>query len=159
MKYEMKCVAAFHEKMGISPPVDLAKWEPSPEAVKILEKTVKQSEKLAKELLDVQDDACIRVHLIVEEGVHELAKALLEKDRVLVLDALSDLLYVLAGAAVVFDMPLEDGFNEVHNSNMTKMKMPSDPDARRLRDKGPNYKPADLKRVLDMHDKRKALRS
>lgn len=92
----------------------------------------------------------VRLHLIAEEGVAELALALGERDRVKVTDALADLLYVTLGAANTWDVPLAEAFDEVHRSNMTKaVRRPGDT---RLRDKGDSYSPADLARVVREHD-------
>lgn len=92
----------------------------------------------------------IRVHLIGEEGVAELALALAEKDKVRVADALADLLYVTLGAAIVYGIPLKEVFEEVHKSNMTKDVRDSRDS--RIRNKGANYKPADIQAVLNRYE-------
>lgn len=60
-----------------------------------------------------------RVHLILEE-TRELVEALLCQDRVATADALTDLLYVVVGSFVTWDMPMDRLFDEVHRSNMSK---------------------------------------
>lgn len=87
----------------------------------------------------------IRVHLIAEE-LGELSLALAEGDRVKVADALGDLAYVVLGAAVTYGIPLQEVFEEIHESNMTKaVRQQGDT---RLRDKGNSYVPPDVARVL-----------
>jgi len=90
----------------------------------------------------------LRSHLILEE-TSELLDAMSIGDELRALDALADLLYVLIGTAVTLDLPLPEAFVEVHRSNMTKQKQADDPDAARVRSKGPNYSPPDLKSILD----------
>lgn len=93
------------------------------------------------------DHRALRAHLIVEE-VGEALQALAEGDEERLLDALADLQYVTQGTAVTYDLPLEEAFTEVHRSNMTKEPQISDPDRARVRAKGPNYSPPDLRSVL-----------
>lgn len=88
----------------------------------------------------------VRVHLIAEEGVAELALAIANRDRVGIADALGDLAYVLFGAAVTYGIPLQEVFEEIHRSNMTKaVRKEGDT---RLRDKGASYIPADVAGTL-----------
>ncbi len=64
---------------------------------------------------------------------------------------LADLLYVVYGTAVSFGLPLEEVFNEVHKSNMSKLDEDGKPiyrdDGKVL--KGPNYKEPDLGKYFD----------
>ena len=62
----------------------------------------------------------LRYELIREE-LEELKEAMDEKDIVGVADALSDLLYVVYGAGHSFGIDLDNCFNEVHRSNMSKL--------------------------------------
>ncbi len=59
---------------------------------------------------------------------------------------LADLLYVVFGAAVTFGIPIQEVFNRVHTSNMSKLGEDGKPiyreDGKVL--KGPNYKEPDL---------------
>lgn len=87
----------------------------------------------------------VRVHLIGEENA-EFALALAEKDPIKVADALGDLTYVVFGAAVVYGIPLQEVFEEIHFSNMTKAVR--HPDDTRLRDKGESYRPANIPDAL-----------
>jgi hypothetical protein len=61
----------------------------------------------------------LRVKLIDEE-FNELKKALQDKNMCEVIDALSDILYVVYGAGHAFGINLDESFNIVHESNMTK---------------------------------------
>jgi hypothetical protein len=94
-----------------------------------------------------KDPRFMRAHLHLEE-LDELHDAMSAADEVLVLDALADLMYVVVGTAVTFDLPLPEAFTAVHESNMTKEAQEDDPDRDRVRIKGPGYKAPDLAGVL-----------
>ena len=68
-----------------------------------------------------KDRAILRVKLLKEE-LAELEKALDEEDLVEVFDAFLDLQYVLTGAVHEFGLgfAFKEGFEAVHESNMTK---------------------------------------
>ena len=68
-----------------------------------------------------EDRATLRVSLLQEE-INELKEAIANNDLVEVLDAFLDIQYVLSGAILEFGMQdvFNDGFNEVHRSNMSK---------------------------------------
>jgi hypothetical protein len=89
---------------------------------------------------------------LLEEELRELGEALEERDPVAVLDALTDLQYVLDGAylALGFHAYKGDALLEVHRSNMSKLGENGRPiyreDGKIL--KGPNYSPPDLAAVL-----------
>lgn len=93
----------------------------------------------------------LRVELIREE-LTELQEAIDANDIVEVADALTDLLYVVYGAGLAFGIDLDACFEEVHDSNMSKL-MP-DGTVKRREDgkvlKGPNFFQPDLKKVLDI---------
>jgi NTP pyrophosphatase (non-canonical NTP hydrolase) len=91
----------------------------------------------------------VRSHLIAEE-LGELILAIADNNRVNIADALGDLLYVVIGAALVYNIPLREVFHEIHHSNMSKKT--KDPNDERLRDKGPDYRPPDIKRIIDDYD-------
>jgi predicted HAD superfamily Cof-like phosphohydrolase len=90
----------------------------------------------------------LRAHLMIEE-LAEVVEALSEADELKLLDGLADLLYVLLGTCAIYNLPIQEAFEEVHRSNMTKEKQPDDPSAARVRKKGPNYSPPDLEKVLN----------
>jgi predicted HAD superfamily Cof-like phosphohydrolase len=93
--------------------------------------------------------AKLRYELIREEQ-EELDEAIRYKDIVDVADALTDLLYVVYGAGHSFGIDLDKCFEEVHNSNMSKLGEDGRPiyreDGKVL--KGPNYFKPDLEKVL-----------
>lgn len=64
---------------------------------------------------------------------------------------LSDLLYVLLGAAIAWGLPLDQAFRQVHMSNMSKLGPDGEPvrrgDGKIL--KGPNYFEPNLERLFD----------
>ena len=58
---------------------------------------------------------------IFEEEAEELRTAFEDKDEVEFLDALGDVLVTLFGLAQATGMPIIEGFNIVHESNMSKL--------------------------------------
>jgi len=58
---------------------------------------------------------------LIEEEVDELKEAVTNKDFVEVLDALSDILYVVYGAFTAFGVDADKAFHLVHESNMSKL--------------------------------------
>lgn len=92
----------------------------------------------------------LRYELIREELIDELLPALESNDIVGVADALTDILYVVYGAAHTFGINIDETFLEVHRSNMSKLGADGKPifreDGKVL--KGPNYTPPDLRKIL-----------
>ena len=92
----------------------------------------------------------LRVDLIKEE-LEELSEAMKNKDLLEVADALTDILYVTYGAGHAFGIDLDKCFNEVQNSNMSKLDSYGKPiynsDGKVL--KGPNYFKPDLKKFVN----------
>ncbi len=91
----------------------------------------------------------MRLQLMVEE-LGEVANALGLVDEVGLLDGLSDLTYVVVGTAVAYDMPLSQGFDEVHRSNMTK-DFKNDDHAFGKKGKGANFSQPDLKGIIERY--------
>ena len=93
--------------------------------------------------------AMLRLKLILEE-YEELETAVEEQHLVGIADALTDILYVTYGAGHAFGINLDECFEEVHESNMSKLG----PDGKPIyRDdgkvmKGPDYREPDLRKVL-----------
>ena len=82
----------------------------------------------------------LRIELIKEE-LNELQEAMKNNDLLEVADALTDILYVTYGAGHAFGIDLDKCFNEVQNSNMSKLDENGKPiynDAGKVM-KGPNY--------------------
>ena len=87
----------------------------------------------------------LRYELIREE-LEELKEALDNKDIKEVADALADILYVTYGAGHAFGIDLDKCFEEVQNSNMSKLGSDGKPiynDMGKVM-KGPNYFKPDL---------------
>ena len=92
----------------------------------------------------------LRIDLIKEE-LEELNEAMKNKDLLEVADALTDILYVTYGAGHAFGIDLDKCFNEVQNSNMSKLDSNGKPiynnDGKVM--KGPNYFKPDLKKFVN----------
>ena len=92
----------------------------------------------------------LRLDLIKEE-LSELTEAMNNKDLLEVADALTDILYVTYGAGHAFGIDLDKCFEEVQNSNMSKL----DEDGKPIYNehgkvmKGPNYFKPDLSKFVN----------
>ena len=112
--------------------------------MKTFGQNVKQSSSFSSEKINA-----LRVSLIKEE-LDELIEAMNKKDLVEVADALTDILYVTYGAGHAFGINLDDCFEEVQSSNMSKL----DKDGRPIYNdkgkvmKGPNYFKPDLSKFI-----------
>ena len=83
---------------------------------------------------------------LIEEELNELKEAMDKKDIKEVADALTDILYVTYGAGHAFGIDLDKCFEEVQNSNMSKLGSNGKPiynDKGKVM-KGPNYFKPDL---------------
>ena len=93
----------------------------------------------------------LRIDLIKEE-LEELTEAMNKKDLLEVADALTDILYVTYGAGQAFGIDLDKCFDEVQNSNMSKLDEDGKPiynDAGKVM-KGPNYFKPDLSKFVSL---------
>tara|TARA_B110000238_G_scaffold175300_1_gene195555 strand:+ start:60 stop:431 length:372 start_codon:yes stop_codon:yes gene_type:complete len=91
----------------------------------------------------------LRLDLIKEE-LDELKEAINNNDLLEVADALTDILYVTYGAGHAFGIDLDSCFQEVQNSNMSKLGESGKPiynDAGKVM-KGPNYYKPDLSKFI-----------
>ena len=68
----------------------------------------------------------LRIDLIKEE-LEELVEAMNNSDLLEVADALTDILYVTYGAGHAFGIDLDKCFDEVQNSNMSKLDLNGEP--------------------------------
>ena len=87
----------------------------------------------------------LRIDLIKEE-LDELQEAMKNNDLLEVADALTDILYVTYGAGHAFGIDLDKCFDEVQNSNMSKLGENGEPiynESGKVM-KGPNYFKPDL---------------
>ena len=118
------------------------------EKVKIFMKTFGQEVK-SKSSLSSDKINGLRLSLIQEE-LDELNKAIQDKDIVEVADALTDILYVTYGAGHAFGIDLDQCFNEVQNSNMSKLGDDGKPiyNENGKVMKGPNYFKPDLSKYI-----------
>ena len=91
----------------------------------------------------------LRLDLIKEE-LSELKEAMNNKDLLEVADALTDILYVTYGAGHAFGINLDKCFEEVQNSNMSKLDENGKPiyNEHGKVMKGPNYFKPDLSKFL-----------
>jgi predicted HAD superfamily Cof-like phosphohydrolase len=92
----------------------------------------------------------LRIDLIKEE-LEELTEAMQKKDLLEVADALTDILYVTYGAGHAFGINLDACFNEVQNSNMSKLGKDGKPiynESGKVM-KGPNYFKPDFSKILN----------
>ena len=109
------------------------------ESVKKFMKTFGQE---IKEKAGFPDDkiTSLRYELIQEE-LDELKEAIDRKDIKEVADALTDILYVTYGAGHAFGINLDKCFEEVQNSNMSKLDLNGKPiyNEKGKVMKGPNY--------------------
>ena len=91
----------------------------------------------------------LRYELIKEE-LEELYQAIKDKDLKEIADALTDILYVTYGAGHAFGIDLDKCFNEVQQSNMSKLDFDGTPiyNVNGKVMKGPNYFKPDLNKFL-----------
>ena len=87
---------------------------------------------------------------LIQEELDELREAIDSKDMKEVADALTDILYVTYGAGHAFGINLDKCFEEVQNSNMSKLGLDGKPifnDKGKVM-KGPNYFKPDLNKFI-----------
>ena len=119
------------------------------EKVGIFMKTFGQEVKTTSELAEDKINK-LRVSLI-EEELDELKAAIKDNDIKEVADALTDILYVTYGAGHAFGINLDKCFEEVQNSNMSKLGSDGKPiynDSGKVM-KGPNYFKPDLSKFIN----------
>ena len=94
----------------------------------------------------------LRIDLIKEE-LDELQEAMKNNDLLEVADALTDILYVTYGAGHAFGIDLDKCFDEVQNSNMSKLGENGEPiynDSGKVM-KGPNYFKPNLSKFVSKY--------
>ena len=119
--------------------------------VELFQKTFKQNVSEKPTLTNLHKSS-LRHLLMMEESLEYLT-ACAQKDPVEIADALGDMLYVLCGTILEHGMQnkIEEVFNEIHCSNMSKLDENGDPifreDGKIL--KGKNYFKPNIKKILD----------
>lgn len=126
------------------------------EMVQVFHETYGLPVKSAPDISDEKTNA-LRINLLAEE-VEELKEALEAGDIVEVLDALTDIQYVLDGAYLSFGLHgvKQAAFDEVQSSNMSKLGEDGKPivrpeDGKIL--KGPNFFQPNLAQFIEDEDK------
>ena len=119
------------------------------EKVKLFMDTYGQEVKDKAEFSDAKTNK-LRIDLIKEE-LEELTQAMNEKNLLEVADALTDILYVTYGAGHAFGIDLDKCFDEVQNSNMSKLGEDGKPIYNETGKvmKGPNYFKPDLLKFIN----------
>ncbi|MFK8301565.1 hypothetical protein ACI75Y_01530 [Capnocytophaga stomatis] len=127
MQNKLKSVAEFHKAFGLG-----MSQEP----------TINLREEITN----------LRFRLMAEEN-EEYLEAVKSKNMVEVADALGDMLYILCGTIIEHGMQhkIEEVFNEIHRSNMSKLDENGKPiyreDGKVM--KGANYFKPDIARILE----------
>ncbi len=88
---------------------------------------------------------------LIKEELEEFNEAIKDKDMTEIADALTDILYVTYGAGHAFGIDLDECFNEVQKSNMSKIGVNGKPiynESGKVM-KGPNYFKPDLSKFLN----------
>ena len=119
------------------------------EKVRLFMKTYGQEVKDKAGFSDAKTNK-LRIDLIKEE-LEELNDAMQDENLLEVADALTDILYVTYGAGHAFGIDLDKCFEEVQNSNMSKLGEDGKPiynEAGKVM-KGPNYFKPDLSKYLN----------
>ena len=119
------------------------------EKVKLFMETYGQEVKNKAEFSDAKTNK-LRIDLIKEE-LEELTEAMNDKNLLEVADALTDILYVTYGAGHAFGIDLDKCFDEVQNSNMSKLGEDGKPiynESGKVM-KGPNYFKPDLLKFIN----------
>ena len=106
-----------------------------------------------KEKAEFPENKIVQLRIdLIEEELNELKEAIKNKDIVEVADALTDILYVTYGAGHSFGVNLDECFDEVQRSNMSKLGEDGNPiynDSGKVM-KGPNYFAPNLKKIVNL---------
>jgi len=151
MKTAYNMVKEFHKKYGFLTDAPIYVKPELKEMYAVIGKMLLGlSSSLEQQAVELQanenDPTLYRIHLMLEE-LGELIEAFASGDVVAVFDGLCDLNYVTVGFGVTYNLPLAEGFAEVHRSNMTKALR--NESGERMRAKGENYSPPDLNSILE----------
>lgn len=94
---------------------------------------------------DISD---LRIKLVEEEwlGPGELYESIVAGDLVGIADGIADMIYVLLGMAVTYGIDMEPVWNEVHATNMDKLRGPKRADGKQLKPEG--WEPPDIDQII-----------
>jgi len=122
----------------------MTNFEKVGEFMKTFGQEVKSKSSLSSDKINI-----LRINLI-EEELDELKQAINQKNLIEVADALTDILYVTYGAGHAFGINLDKCFEEVQNSNMSKLGDDGKPiySEKGKVLKGPNYFKPNLSNLL-----------
>ena len=122
----------------------MTNFEKVGEFMKTFGQEVKSKSSLSSDKINI-----LRISLI-EEELDELKQAINQKNLLEVADALTDILYVTYGAGHAFGINLDKCFEEVQNSNMSKLGDDGKPiySEKGKVLKGPNYFKPNLSNLL-----------
>lgn len=103
---------------------------------------------------ELRDKKIARLRIgLLDEELNEYKEAVYTDNLIEIADSLADLLYVAIGAAISYGIPIDEVFEEVHRSNMSKLDANGKPihreDGKVI--KGPNYFPPDIVSILRKH--------
>ena len=122
----------------------MTNFEKVGEFMKTFSQEIKSKSSLSSDKINI-----LRINLI-EEELEELKLSIKQKNLLEVADALTDILYVTYGAGHAFGINLDKCFEEVQNSNMSKLGDDGKPiySEKGKVLKGPNYFKPDLSKFL-----------
>ena len=106
-----------------------------------------------KEKAEFPENKIVQLRIdLIEEELNELKEAIKNNDIVEVADALTDILYVTYGAGHSFGVNLDECFDEVQRSNMSKLGEDGNPiyNENGKVMKGPNYFAPNLKKIVNL---------
>lgn len=153
-------VIEFNKKYGFTVGASMSNTDEDPKYLFALGNLTYLQEKLSAQsecIKDIAyrckaegDDRLFRMYLMLEE-LAEISGAMAARDKVALADGLADLRFVNEGTAVTYDIPLQECFDEVCISNLTKNQ--SDLlDSETRRDKTMGYVPPDIEGILYKYD-------
>ena len=100
---------------------------------------------------ELRDKKTARLRIgLLDEELNEYKEAIYTDDLVEIADALADIMYVALGAAISYGIPIDEVFEEVHRSNMSKLDANGKPITREDGKviKGPHYDPPNIAPIL-----------
>ena len=104
-----------------------------------------------KDIAEFPEEKIVKLRSeLIKEELDELNQAIKDRDIKEVADALTDILYVTYGAGHAFGIDLDQCFEEVQNSNMSKLGLDGKPiynESGKVM-KGPNYFKPDLSKFI-----------